>query len=76
MRILIIMCVSFYVYVYIGLALLYNTYYKVITVGEISLCADTAIGLALEKTPWESDWPIEPIMYPILSHPLPCYSIP
>ena len=58
MRILIIMCVSFYVYVYIGLALLYNTYYKVIAVGEILLCADTAIGLALEKTPRESDWPI------------------
>ena len=55
MRIFVIMYVSFYVYVYIGLTLLYNIYYKVIAVGEILLCADTAIGLALENTPWESD---------------------
>ena len=58
MRIFVIMYVSFYVYVCSELALLYNTWYKVIAVGEILLCADTAIGLALEKTPRESDWPI------------------
>ena len=58
MRIFITMCVSFYLYVYIGLALLYNTWYKVIAVGEILLCADTAIALALEKAPREIDWPI------------------
>ena len=55
MRIFIIMCVSFYLYVYIRLTLLYNTWYKVIRVGEILLCGDTAIALALEKAPRGSD---------------------
>ena len=43
MRIIIYICVSLYVYVCSRLALLYNIYYKVITIGDVILCEDTRI---------------------------------
>ena len=43
MRIIIYICVSLYVYVGSRLALLYNIYYKVITIGDVMLCEDTRI---------------------------------
>ena len=42
-RILIYMAVSLYVYVGSSIALLYNIYYKVITIGDVMLCEDARI---------------------------------